>query len=65
MLPFDRGLTRAEGEGGTSCHHPFPGRPGLSQSRSPRFFHARDTATVPSKNGGNVWRRHCVVTNLF
>jgi len=39
MLPFDRGLTRAEGEGGTSCHHPFPGRPGLSQSRSRRVFH--------------------------
>ena len=26
------------GEGDTSCRRPFPGRPGLSQSRSRRFF---------------------------
>jgi hypothetical protein len=26
------------GDGGTSCHRPFPGRPGLSQSRSRRSF---------------------------
>ena len=40
MLPFDRGLTRFEGEGGTSCHRPFPGRPGLSQSCFRRGFQA-------------------------
>jgi len=39
MLPFDRGFTRFEGEDGTSCHPPFPGRPGLSQSCSRRVFH--------------------------
>jgi hypothetical protein len=39
MLPFDSGFTRSEGEGGTSCHLPFPGRPGLSQSCSRRVFH--------------------------
>jgi len=32
--------SRHGGEGGTSCRRPFPGCPGLSQSRSRWVFHA-------------------------
>ena len=32
--------SRRRGEGGTSCHRPFPGCPGLSQPRTRRVFHA-------------------------
>jgi len=31
-------VARKVGEGGTSCHLPFPGRPGLSQPRFRRVF---------------------------
>jgi hypothetical protein len=32
--------SRREGDDRTSCDQPFPGCPGLSQSRSRRVFHA-------------------------
>lgn len=43
-------LTRSGGEGGTSCHQPFPGHPGLSQSCSQWRFSGPCAATVLSRN---------------
>jgi hypothetical protein len=48
MLPADRGCPRG-GEGGTSCHHPFPGRPGLSQSCLRRSFQTSAPGFVPKR----------------
>jgi len=39
------------GAADTSCRQPFPGRPGLSQSRSQPAVSGRCTATVLSRNG--------------
>ena len=41
---------RVRGAGGTSCHRPFPGRPGLSQPCSQRTVSGRCAATVLSRN---------------
>jgi len=50
-----RGSRRA-GDGHTSCARPFPGCPGLSQSRPRRVFHAAVLSTVLSRNTANVRR---------
>lgn len=50
-----RGSRRA-GDGHTSCARPFPGCPGLSQSRPRRVFHAAVLSTVLSRNADNVRR---------
>src|SRR5580704_15596137 len=43
-------VARLGGEAGTSCRLPFPGRPGLSQSRSRRVFQIVALSTVLSRN---------------
>jgi hypothetical protein len=48
-LPPNR-LRGCGGEGGTSCHQPFPGRPGLSQPCSRRIVSDCRAATVLSRN---------------
>ena len=63
-MPF-AAIARDRGDGRTSFGPPFPGCPGLSQSRSPRIFHARGTSTVPSKNGRSVRLPFRIVTKLF
>jgi hypothetical protein len=45
-----RRLRGIGGEGGTSCRLPFPGRPGLSQSRFRRVFQPVALSTVLSRN---------------
>jgi len=43
--------SRHGGEGRTSCGHPFPGCPGLSQPRLRPVFHAVALPAVLSRNG--------------
>jgi hypothetical protein len=53
-MPAYARLLAPAGDGRTSFDHPFPGHPGVSQSRTPQAFHPSGTTTVPSKNGGEV-----------
>jgi len=58
-------LTRSGGEGGTSCHHPFPGRPGLSQPCSQWRLSGPCAATVLSRNDPDSGRRPAKMKPLF
>lgn len=57
--------SRRAGDGRTSCDRPFPGCPGLSQSRLRRCFHPAALSTVLSRNGEKMRRVAAKVYRLF
>jgi len=56
-MPVARKKLARRGVANTSCRQPFPGHPGLSQSRSQLFVSDHCTATVLSRNMQRLSRK--------